>query len=163
MVHQQVRVSDGANDGTPVTPRVGVVGVELRGRDLRYVLTTLLRDAPGPLTVAELVAGCEAEGITFTGGRASKIVSDSLRWEIRWGRVRRVRRGVYRFDRAPRSTLHWIRRRVHLLRDYLARARVGEAAVFPRPSPMSLVLIPALVPIPVLVPDPALVLTPRRH
>jgi hypothetical protein len=87
---------------------------------LRYLLTTLLAEAGRDLSVAELVARCKGEGVVFRG-RASKIVSDALRWEINWGRVARVRRGVYRFARMPRSTRSWIARRVRDLRAYLAR------------------------------------------
>ena len=110
---------------------------ELRGRDLRYVLTTLLREARRPLTVAELVARCEdVEGISFDG-RASKIISDALRWEMGWNRVRRLSRGVYCYVGAPRSTEHWIRRRVTALRVYFAQLRVGEVVPFPWPTPLS--------------------------
>jgi hypothetical protein len=105
----------------------------IRGRQFRYLLTTLLKEARRPLTVAELVVLCEAEGVVFAG-RPSKIVSDALRWEIGWRRVTRVSRGVYRFLRAPRSTTQWIRRRVTELRDYLAATRAGTAVPFPWPT-----------------------------
>ena len=110
---------------------------ELRGQPLRYLLTTLLSEAGGPLTVPELVTRCESEGVVFRG-RASKIVSDALRWEIGWGRVVRIRRGVYRFASMPRSTQHWIARRVGEWRAYLLRPRVSGMAsarpVSPWPS-----------------------------
>lgn len=109
------------------------MGAELRGRELRYLLTTLLRSAQRPLTVGELVAGCEAEGVVFSG-RASKVVSDALRWEVGWGRVRRLSRGVYCYGEAPRSTVHWIARRVAIVRAHLARARAGERLVLPWPT-----------------------------
>ena len=106
----------------------------LRGRPLRYLLVRLLHDAskgpdgPGSagavLTVRELVAGCEAAGVVFTD-RASKLVSDSLRWEVRRGRVRRIARGVYVFADAPRSTLWRIRKRTS---EYLVRlSEIREA------------------------------------
>ena len=103
---------------------------ELRGRHLRYLLTTLLREAGEALTVAELVARCEREGVAFSG-RASKIVSDALRWEIGWGRVKRLGRGVYAFDRVPKSTRRWIGGRVGDIRVYLARLRMqpGQAII----------------------------------
>ncbi len=120
-----------------------IVRGELRGRDLRYVLTTLLREASRPLTVAELVARCEAEGIAFRG-RASKIISDALRWEMGWNRVRRLARGVYCYAGAPRSTEHWIRRRVRALRVYFAQLHAGEDVRFPWPTP----------PVPIPIPTP---------
>ncbi len=107
---------------------------ELRGRDLRYVLTTLLREARRPLTVAELVDRCETEGITFRG-RASKVISDALRWEIGWNRVQRITRGLYRYLDAPRSTHYWIRRRVRALRTYFTHLRTGDVQPFPWPTP----------------------------
>jgi hypothetical protein len=103
---------------------------ELRGRELRYLLTTLLLEARRPLSVAELVALCEAEGVVFAR-RASKMVSDALRWEIGWRRVARVSRGVYRYRGAPRSTKHWIRGRVNELREYLSLVRLGMTVPFP--------------------------------
>jgi len=101
-------------------PRKGRV----RGRPLRYLLTMALRDAGRPLTVSELVTHCENIGVVFEG-RASKIVSDSLRWEIAWGRVRRLGRGVYRYGRIPRTTLRFITDRLGQMLRYLR----------PRPSP----------------------------
>lgn len=106
-------------DVVVVTPYGSFDRREIRGRPLRYLLTTLLREAGRPLAVRELVSLCEAEGVVFSG-RASKIVSDALRWEIPWGRVVRLRRGVYRFAGMPRSTGHWIRVRVGALRVQLA-------------------------------------------
>ena len=91
---------------------------EVRGRALRYMLTMALRDAGRSMTVAELVAHCEGQGVVFES-RASKLVSDSLRWEMAWGRVRRLRRGVYCFGRIPRSTLRFIRKRLAELVDVL--------------------------------------------
>ena len=113
---------------------------ELRGLPLRYLLTTILREAGRDVAVSELVAMCESQGVVFRG-RASKIVSDALRWEIGWGRVARVRRGVYRSQRMPRSTGYWIARRVRCIRDYLLtlRARSGM------PSTPTLASAPTLV------------------
>lgn len=103
---------------------------QVRGRDLRYILTTLLREAGRPLRVAELVVLCEGEGIVFTG-RPSKVISDALRWEIGWRRVARLSRGVYRYMAAPRSTRYWIGRRVRQLRLYLAQLAAGLDVAFP--------------------------------
>ncbi len=77
----------------------------LSGRDLRYVLTSYI-DA-GCTTVGGLVRRLAADGYTVWG-RASKVVSDALRWEVRNGRVVRIRRGVYGINTIPRTTRHRI-------------------------------------------------------
>lgn len=89
------------------------------GRPLRYLLTTFLLEAGSELSVRELAAMCERQGVVFDG-RASKVISDALRWEIGWGRVRRVRRGVYAGCGADiaRSTRRWIASRAAQLRVY---------------------------------------------
>ncbi len=86
----------------------------LRGIELRYVLTAHLL-AHGPATVANLVEMLAARGFE-TPGRASKSVSDALRWETRRGRVRRVGRGRYDGGGMPRGTEHRIHTRVLGLR-----------------------------------------------
>ena len=55
------------------------------------------------MTVAELVHVLNADGYEL-GGRASKIVSDALRWEVARGRVVRRSRGVYAYGRTPPAT-----------------------------------------------------------
>ena len=92
---------------------------------MRYLLTTILNEAGRALTVRELVGCCEREGVVFDG-RASKIVSDALRWEVGWGRVVRIGRGIYRVAHIPRSTRYWIARRVRDIRDYLVRLRARQ-------------------------------------
>lgn len=82
---------------------------ELYGRELRYRLTLVLRDARRPMTVRELLAVFDDADLTIPG-RPSKTVSDALRWEIRRGRVRRTARATYATDRIPRSTVRFIRR-----------------------------------------------------
>lgn len=136
------------------TWEVGSTG-SLRGRPLRYLLVRLLHDAlkgsggrgsaTGALTVHDLVAGCEAAGVVFDD-RASKLVSDSLRWEVRRGRVRRLARGVYVFAKAPRSTVWRIRRRTseYLVRlDEIREARQlaaerGRTRVDTAPAPLEM-------------------------
>jgi hypothetical protein len=83
----------------------------LRGIELRYLLTVSLIDADRTRTVAELVDTVHAAGFALPG-RASKAVSDALRWEIGKGRVWRVGRGRYAAGRMPRSTEWWLRARV---------------------------------------------------
>lgn len=101
---------------------------ELRGRGLRHVLVVCLADADRPLDLQVL-----AETVTSLGVRLpsapTKLISDSLRWEIRRGRVRRVRRGTYEFAGAPPSTMRWIRTRVSLLLVIVADATTHRTGV----------------------------------
>ncbi len=60
------------------------------------------------VTVSELVAYLAEEGYTVSV-RASKAISDCLRWEIRRGRVKRVARGCYRYAKAPATTARRVR------------------------------------------------------
>jgi hypothetical protein len=86
----------------------------LRGTELRYVLTIHLFDH-GRASVADLAAALTAQGFDV-GGRASKSISDALRWEMGHGRVYRRGRGVYGPGWMPRSTEYRIHRRVLALR-----------------------------------------------
>jgi hypothetical protein len=98
---------------------------QLRGIELRYVLTMQLLES-GPSTVAELVDRLEWEGFECVG-RASKSVSDALRWEIGRGRVSRLARGRYGPAGMPRSTEHRISCRVLALRAAARRSSLeGE-------------------------------------
>lgn len=83
----------------------------LSGVELRYTLTVILLDAGRPLAVAELVEAVRCGGMAIPG-RASKTISDALRWEVRKGRVVRVRRSTYARGSMPRSTEWWIRNQV---------------------------------------------------
>jgi hypothetical protein len=86
----------------------------LRGIELRYALTLYLLQH-GPTTVDELIAAMKWQGFDI-GGRASKQVSDALRWERRRGRVRRLARGLYGPGCVPRGTEYRIYHRVMALR-----------------------------------------------
>jgi hypothetical protein len=86
----------------------------LRGIELRYVLTMELFHN-GPATVAELTNALAAQGFCVAG-RASKAISDALRWERGYGRVRRLGRGRYGPAWMPRGTEHRIHKRVLALR-----------------------------------------------
>ena len=66
----------------------------LRGRELRGAMRQVLAFSERPLTVDELHRGLLARGVR-PAGRASKCISDALRWEIRRGSVVQVRRGEY--------------------------------------------------------------------
>jgi hypothetical protein len=102
------------------------------GIDLRRLLTLYLKRHK-VMTVKELVAALAADGYG-PYGRPSKAVSDALRWEIPWGRVKRLRRGVYAFGRLPRSTEYRMRKGLEYMRgiDRVLRARAaGLAHVWP--------------------------------
>ncbi|WP_101949325.1 hypothetical protein [Mycobacterium sp. 3519A] len=86
----------------------------LRGIELRYALTMYLLQH-GPTTVDELIEALEWQGFEIPG-RASKQVSDALRWERRRGRVRRIARGLYGPGFVPRGTEHRIYTRVITMR-----------------------------------------------
>jgi hypothetical protein len=92
--------------------------LEVRGTDLRYLLTAYLFDY-GPATIDELV-----EALTYHGfrpaGRASKSVPEALRWEIFQRRAVRVRRGRYRPGTMPDATAQRIYKRVRALHDEVA-------------------------------------------
>jgi hypothetical protein len=87
---------------------------QLQGIELRYALTMYLLQH-GPTTVKELIEAMEWQGFAI-GGRASKQVSDALRWERRRGRVRRLGRGLYGPGYVPRGTEYRIYTRVMALR-----------------------------------------------
>ena len=95
---------------------------QLRGIELRYVLTMHLA-RHGRADIAELVRALSRYGFEFAG-RPSKSISDALRWEMRYGRVRRHARGVYGPGAMPRSTEYRINKRELALRAEAERYRV---------------------------------------
>lgn len=97
---------------------------KLWGRGLRHFLLSTLANAGRPLSVAEL-SGIIDERAARLSGRPSKVISDALRWEIKRGHVRKVRRGVYSFARMPASTRRWVERRARQLRQLLAAHAAG--------------------------------------
>ncbi|MCV7366927.1 hypothetical protein CRI77_24085 [Mycolicibacterium duvalii] len=96
--------------------------VLVRGLDLRYLLTTYIHER-GLVTVDELVDWLDCQGFEV-GDRASKVVSDALRWECARDRVIRVGRGRYRQGYVPRATAYRIDLRVWELQQ---AARHGAA------------------------------------
>ena len=100
-------------------------GYVIRGLELRYVLTLLLLDA-GVLTVDDLVRLLRASGFAVDG-RASKSVSDALRWEIGRGRVVRFGRGRYAAGWMPRQTKSRMRARVAMVEQRRATAAGADA------------------------------------
>ena len=87
---------------------------QLQGIELRYALTMYLLQH-GPTTISELIDALEWQGFAIDG-RASKQVSDALRWERRRGRVLRISRGLYGPGFVPRGTEYRIYHRVMALR-----------------------------------------------
>lgn len=101
----------------------------LSGRSLRFLVLDEIRSRRS-MTVAEMAVFVAESGFAIRG-RPSKVISDSLRWEVARGRVKRVRRGVYVYGRPPTSTARRVRmfaRRCHDWMDSIAR---GE-----RPQPV---------------------------
>lgn len=86
----------------------------VKGIELRYLLTMELFDS-GPASVRQLIAALHRRGFRMPG-RASKTVSDSLRWEQRRGRVRRLGRASYGPGYMPRGTEYRICDRVEQMR-----------------------------------------------
>ncbi|MEM7275272.1 MAG: hypothetical protein AAF547_19505 [Actinomycetota bacterium] len=96
----------------------------LYGRALRFVVVDLIRTR-GTMTVAEMVVAVGEAGYPVTG-RRSKVISDALRWEVARGRVVRVRRGVYRYGRAPASTARRIRTFARRCRAWMTASTQGN-------------------------------------
>jgi hypothetical protein len=94
----------------------------VHGLDLRSLLVLLLIDAGQPLTVSELDALVRASGFELAG-RPGKAVADALRWEVRRGRARKVKRGLYAAGAVAKVTKHRMRRRVAETRN---RRTLGE-------------------------------------
>ena len=86
----------------------------LRGTDLRYVVVDHVY-RHGPQAIPEIIEELGHLGFTVSGD-ASKTISDALRWEVRRGRLRRLRRGCYGPAEMPRTTAQRIYRRAMTLR-----------------------------------------------
>jgi hypothetical protein len=67
---------------------------DVRGHELREMVTRLLKESNRPLTLGEIHRMLLACGLN-TVGRPSKAISDALRAEVKAGRVVRTRRGTY--------------------------------------------------------------------
>jgi hypothetical protein len=98
-------------------------GRPLWGIELRYWLTSTLHRR-GPMTVAELSRAASGAGFPVPG-RASKTISDALRWEVRRGRVVRLGRGRYGPGTMPRSTAQRIHARAHR-REHQVTSPIGR-------------------------------------
>ena len=108
-------------------PTPDPVDYPLRAKALRFILINELMHHP-ERRIADLVATVGRYGYTLTG-RASKVISDALRWEIRRGRVQRLGRGRYRYTGTPRSTA----RRIQLLANASHRWIVARTRNEPLP------------------------------
>ena len=118
-------------DPTPPAERCGSrwwdAPGELRGINLRSLLVLQLAEARGSLTVAELVDRADAAGWRLDG-RASKTISDALRWEVARGRAVRLDRGRYACGGIAKTTRHRMRRRLAACQARAARrAGCGQA------------------------------------
>jgi hypothetical protein len=100
----------------------------LHGYELRCVLTLHLFQH-GKATVADLIDMLDFHGFEVAG-RASKTVSDALRYEIAHGRVRRSRRGQYGPASMPRATEYRIHQRALALREEAAALRAPSDDAF---------------------------------
>ena len=78
------------------------------------------------MTVPEIVDKVEAFGLSIPG-RASKTVSDALRWEVNKGRIVRLSRSRYGTGSMPRSTEWWIRTQVAAYKDVVAQIPAGDS------------------------------------
>ena len=91
------------------------------------------------MTVADMITVLDRHGYQLAG-RASKVISDALRWEVRRGRVQRTARGQYRYHQAPVSTARRIRLFARRCHTWIAVAvtRTGNPPPTPpnrRPQP----------------------------
>lgn len=102
----------------------------LWGRSLRFVLVAHLMEHE-QLTVAELGTLLTNDGHRVNG-RLSKVISDSLRWEIRRGRVERLGRGRYRYRTAPATSARRIARFGRQCQDWARAVLAGRS---PAPTP----------------------------
>lgn len=90
---------------------------------LRFELTWNLVETGRVMTVAELAARAEARGWDL-GERPGAKVSQTLRGEVRKGRVVREARNQYRLGVIPKSTRSRIGSTVHHNRGVLQAARL---------------------------------------
>ena len=86
----------------------------IRGLRLRELLVLILLRHAAPMTVGALVAAVDARGFHIQG-RAGKVVSDQLRYELARGRVRRAGRGLYVAGTVTRQARWRMQRRISAL------------------------------------------------
>ena len=88
----------------------------IRGLRLRELLVLVLLRRTAPMSIPALVAAVEACGFRIEG-RAGKVVSDQLRYEVARGRVQRVGRGLYVAGAVTRQARWRMQRRIVALRS----------------------------------------------
>jgi len=94
----------------------------LRGRGLRWVLLDELKRHT-QLSVAAMARTLADHGFDLGPGRASKLISDALRWEVRRGRITRPSRGIYRWAGTTRATSRRITILAQRSRDWITAVR----------------------------------------
>ena len=118
VVRDPRQAGNGTGDATPFRHCVAMTTVR---RDTRRadriraaICVTLVARRGESMSIGELVDALREMGLELPGdGRANKIVSDAIRWEVRRGRVRQMGRGRYATGgHIPRSTLHYMRVRI---------------------------------------------------
>lgn len=89
------------------------------GLTLRRALIGILLDAGRPLTIAEVVAALHAAGVTPPprAKPTNMVIADMLAYQVRIGRVARVRRATY--AAVPASMSKSMRHRCRHWRDRL--------------------------------------------
>lgn len=110
-----------------------LTGLPLYGRALRFVLVEQL-EQHRRMTVAEMVSMITEHRFVLTG-RASKVISDALRWEVARGRVVRLGRGLYAYGRPPRTTARRIRRFGRQCRAWMTAVLQGRLPPQTPPTP----------------------------
>lgn len=107
----------GVIDDANQPPRIptSVFNIELRRAVLGIMLLTR-----SPMTLAELEAALLAIGVITRPGlvrTANRVLSDVLSYQVRLGRVRRIKRGVYQvIPESMNATMRWRCQRVVRLR-----------------------------------------------
>ena len=82
----------------------------IRGRQLRRLAVVILLEAHRPMTVGDVERTIRASGLRPEPAPPNKAVADALAREVRQGRARRVKWGVYTPGTIARGTLwHWKR------------------------------------------------------
>ncbi len=110
-------------------PRSALRPHDLRGKNLRYSLLTLLWQH-GPATIPELRGRLESLGLVIGGRDPNKTIGDVLRWEFKKGRVIRLERGRYAALPRPDTTTRRHRDRLRDLVDEAAvRSRAADRAI----------------------------------
>lgn len=107
--------------------------MELRGYDLRYLITSLVLDH-GATTTALMRTRLEALGVDL-GPDPRRRLYGAIRLEVGKGRLVRTRRGVYGIGEVPRGTRDRLRRRAREIEETLRSG--AEDPPLPRYHPLN--------------------------